>query len=454
MLFAVVDIETTGSYANGNGITEIAIVIHDGKSVLNFFESLVNPNRPIPFFIQKLTGITEDMVAGAPPFEEIARHVWELLQDKVFVAHNVNFDYSFVKHQLARCGYELDLKKLCTVRLARKVLPGYKSYSLPKLAHQLGIIHTQAHRAGGDALATAELLTLIVKNDDDGTIAEMLKTRSKESYLPPHLPVGDLDQLPSSPGVYYFQNAAGKTIYVGKAKNIQQRVKSHFSNNKTSRQKQDFIRETTRITYKQCATELMAEILESAEIRRLWPVHNRSQKGYLPQYALLTYEDQQGYERFAVEKYRTGLQPIYTFNTIAEGERRVRDIINEFGLCEKLCNVYHYGPEPGDCACPEHLPTQEYNLKVAQAIESLKQKLPTFALVDKGLEDNEHSCILVKNGNLYGMGYLDYDKSELKNLEALCKNLEPLQDNDYIRNLVFRHAEENPEKCVVLAGTI
>jgi len=241
---------------------------------------------------------------------------------------------------------------------------------------------------------------------------------------------------------------------VGKAKNIQQRVKSHFSNNKTSRQKQDFIRETTRITYKQCATELMAEILESAEIRRLWPVHNRSQKGYLPQYALLTYEDQQGYERFAVEKYRTGLQPIYTFNTIAEGERRVRDIINEFGLCEKLCNVYHYGPEPGDCACPEHLPTQEYNLKVAQAIESLKQKLPTFALVDKGLEDNEHSCILVKNGNLYGMGYLDYDKSELKNLEALCKNLEPLQDNDYIRNLVFRHAEENPEKCVVLAGTI
>ena len=451
MLFAVVDIETTGSYASANGITEIAIAIHDGTKVIDFFESLVNPFVPIPFFIQRLTGINDQMVANAPSFKEIAGQVAELLQDKVFVAHNVNFDYSFVKHHLNAAGLELDARKLCTVRLARKVLPGMAGYSLGKLTHQLGIKHREAHRAGGDALATAELLTIIIEKDKNEVIKGMLKGRNKESYLPPHLPVNELDQLPSSPGVYYFQNTAGKTIYIGKAKNLHRRVKSHFSNNKPTRQKQDFIRETARITYKQCATELMAEILESAEIRRLWPIHNRSQRGYLAQFALLTYEDQQGYLRFTIERNRSGYQPLYTFNTVSEGERRIKELVEEFGLCPRLCNIPVYTDDPAGCECGTHLPADEYNMLLREALATLKKSLPTFALVDKGLDDNEHSCILVMDGVLVGMGYLDYDKSELRNMEALKKNLEPLQDNDHIRNLIFRHATEYPEKCVMLA---
>src|ERR1700722_11676148 len=197
MLYAIVDIETTGSYAAGNGITEIGIVIHDGVNVINFYESLVNPQSPIPYFIQRLTGIDNSMVANAPCFEEIAAQVFELLQDKIFVAHNVNFDYSFVKHHLQTAGYELDSKKLCTVRLARKVLPGLNGYSLTKLTQRLGINHSQHHRAGGDALATADLLALIIKSDTNGVIQEMLKGRNSEQYLPPHLPVGELERLPS-----------------------------------------------------------------------------------------------------------------------------------------------------------------------------------------------------------------------------------------------------------------
>ena len=447
MLFAVVDIETTGSHASGNGITEIAVVVHDGSKVINFYESLVNPHVPIPYFIQRLTGINDEMVANAPSFPEIAAQVNELLQDKIFVAHNVNFDYSFVKHHLKKAGFELDTKKLCTVRLARKVIPGMASYSLGKLTTLLGINHTQAHRAGGDALATADLLSMIVSKDTNGVILGMLKGRNKEMYLPPHLPVDELDKLPYSPGVYYFHNIAGKTIYVGKAKNLHRRVKSHFSNNKPTRQKQDFIRETNRISYKQCATELMAEILESAEIRRLWPIHNRSQKGYLPQFALLTYEDMQGYLRFTIEKNRSGYSPIYTFNTIGEGQRQLREMIDEFGLCPKLCNVKYPDDIKVDCGCEIHLQPEKYNIKVEEAIGKLRKRLPTFAFIDKGLDDNEHSCILVMDGNLYGMGYVDNEKSELKNIEVLRNNLEPLQDNDYIRNLIFRHASEYPEKC-------
>lgn len=446
MLYAIVDIETTGSYAAANGITEIGIVIHDGKQVLHFYESLVNPQIPIPYFIQRLTGIDNSMVANAPTFNEIAAQVYELLQDKVFVAHNVNFDYSFVKHHLQEAGYELNTKKLCTVRLARKVLPGLNGYSLGKLTAQLHINHANHHRAGGDALATADLLAIITENDTQGVISSMLKGRNSEQYLPPHLPVTDLDKLPPCPGVYYFYNAAGKAIYIGKALNIRKRVKSHFSNNKTSRQKQDFLKETHRITYKECATELMAHILESAEIRKLWPVHNRSQRGYLAQFGLFVYEDMQGYMRMAVEKIRRSVQPVYTFNTINEGQFMLRSLVEEFGLCSRMCNI----TTAPDCGCTTaHTDPVLYNKKAVAAIERIKAQLPTFALIDKGIDDNEYSCILVRNGNLYGMGYLSDKQEQLKSVDTLLASIEPMQDNDYIRNLVLRHATDYPEKCVI-----
>lgn len=449
MLYAVVDIETTGSFAAANGITEIAIVIHDGKQVLHFYETLVNPHVPIPYFIQRLTGINNEMVATAPAFLEIAAQVNELLQDKVFVAHNVNFDYSFVKHHLQVCGFELNTKKLCTVRLARKVLPGLNGYSLGKLTQQLRINHANHHRAGGDALATADLLAIITEKDSEGVISSMLKGRNSEQYLPPHLPVNELEGLPSATGVYYFYNAAGKAIYIGKARNIRKRVRNHFSNNKTNRQKQDFLRETHHISYKECATELMAHILESIEIRKLWPVHNRSQRGYLAQYGLFVYEDMQGYTRFAVEKIRRSVKPLYTFNTITEGHFMLRQMVEDFGLCTRLCNI----STAADCGCtdPQHEPN-EYNARAAQAIQHIRSTLPTFALIDKGIDDNEFSCILMKNGNISGMGYITDKKKQLETISILESSIEPLQNNDYIRNLVLRHATEYPEKCVMFAG--
>jgi DNA polymerase III subunit epsilon len=124
MLFAIVDIETTGSYADANGITEICIILHDGSRIVKEFETLVNPLQPIPRFVQSLTGITDSMVESAPEFSHLAEEVYDLLQDTIFVAHNVNFDYSFIRQQLLACGFEIDLPKLCTVRLARQISPG------------------------------------------------------------------------------------------------------------------------------------------------------------------------------------------------------------------------------------------------------------------------------------------------------------------------------------------
>ena len=132
-MYAIVDIETTGGHASGNGITEVAIYIHDGCGVIDEFHTLINPHQKIPIYITALTGISNAMVASAPSFDEVAGKIYELLYKNVFVAHNVNFDYSFIKYHLKSAGYDLNVNKLCTVRLGRKIFPGLPSYSLGKI---------------------------------------------------------------------------------------------------------------------------------------------------------------------------------------------------------------------------------------------------------------------------------------------------------------------------------
>lgn len=454
MLYAIVDIETTGGHASAAGITDIAIVIHDGQQVLDTYHTLVNPQQPIPRFIQGLTGITDQMVATAPVFEEIAETVADKLRGKIFVAHNVNFDYSFVKHCLDAAGHRFEARKLCTIRYARKVVPGLRRYGLAALCPELGIEHNDRHRALGDAEATARLFAHLVANDAGGELQKLLKGRNREQYLPPHVPVEQLDVLPPSPGVYYFYNAAGKPVYVGKALNLRKRVRSHFSNNKTNRQKADFLREIHRISYTPVATDLMAHILESVEIRRLWPSHNRSQRGYHPRFGLFAYEDRNGYLRLAVEKHRMVAPALYSFNTLNEGYRHLRTLTEEFSLCPRLCGL---APE-ADCkgglpaeGC-ENFCAEEplfYNARVQDAIQALQERLPSFALLDDGREYGERSCILVHKGNLCAMGYFAESLAPAS-YEQFSQILDPLPDNDYIRSLVYRHASDFPEKIIRL----
>ena len=187
-MYAIVDIETTGGYAAAHGITEISIHVFDGTQIIDKFESLINPGQPIPTYIQAMTGITDKMVKDAPRFEEIAGKVHSILQDKVFIAHNVNFDYSFVKAQLAESDLHLNTKKLCTIRLSRKILPGYPSYSLGKLCDSLGIQIRDRHRAGGDTEATVQLFRLLLEKDKEQHIQKSLLRNSKEQTLPPNVP--------------------------------------------------------------------------------------------------------------------------------------------------------------------------------------------------------------------------------------------------------------------------
>lgn len=449
-MYAIVDIETTGSYAAAHGITEISIQVSDGERIVERFDSLVNPGQPIPHFIQAMTGITNEMVAKAPRFEELAGQVHALLKDKVFVAHNVNFDYSFVKSHLLQAGYELDSKKLCTVRLSRKIFPGLPAYSLGKLCRHLGIEIENRHRAGGDAAATATLFGMLVKNDAENHIAKSLQPHSKESTLPPHVPRDHFDRLPRSPGVYYFHNRKGRILYIGKALNIRQRVSSHFSNNSVSRQKQRFMEQTHAISFQPCATELMACILESAEIKKKWPPFNSSQKRWEDVYGIYSFEDQNGFSRLAIEKMRRGLQPLYRFHYLVDGHAILRRLAEKHRLCPKLCFLQKAGDCESDCggACRGEEQPASYNLRVEEAIRSLRRQT-SFAIIDRGLEENERSCILVENGEFYGMGYIPAG-AESEGLASLKDHLTAYRENSFIRNLVMGYAARYPAKVQVL----
>src|SRR3954468_15629602 len=258
-MYAIVDIETTGGYASNNGITEVAIVLHNGKAIEGRYQTLINPRQKIPVYITALTGINQSMVADAPAFNEVASNIHRLLNDRVFVAHNVNFDYSFLKHHLQAAGLDLNCSKLCTVRLSRQVFPGLPSYSLGNLCRHFDIPVTERHRAGRDVTATSILFEHLLTNGAQTFIERSLK-RSKEQSLPPHLPREKVDCLPYGPGVYYFHDAKGKVVYVGKAKNVKYRVSSHFTHNGAGRQRPEFLRTIHDISYQSCATELMAGI--------------------------------------------------------------------------------------------------------------------------------------------------------------------------------------------------
>jgi DNA polymerase III subunit epsilon len=452
-MYAIVDIETTGSYAAANGITEISIHVFDGEKVVEKFETLINPGQPIPRYIQAFTGINDEMVANAPKFEEVAGNIYTILHDKIFIAHNVNFDYSFVKNHLNECGFDLNSKKLCTVRLSRKIFPGFPSYSLGNLCHSLGITINDRHRAGGDTEATVKVFQLLLQNDKEQHIQKSLLRNSKEQILPPNVPKDHFDRLPYSPGVYYFHNEKGKIIYVGKATNIRYRINSHFSNNSESRQKQNFLRYTFAISFQPCATELMACILESTEIKKLWPIFNYSQKRWENVYGIFTYEDQNGYLRLAIEKNKKQLKPIHTFHYLVDGHAMLRKIIREFKLCPKLCfmqtdNEKCEGFKEGYCygACELKEKPSDYNDRVQEAISSL-QAQPSFAIIEKGLNTDEKSCILVWKGKFFGMGYLPAD-IQITEPEILKDLLTPYKENIFIRNIINGYAARFPQKVL------
>lgn len=441
-MYAIVDIETTGGYAENHRITEIAVYHHDGINITDSFHTLINPGRNIPYYITGLTGITSEMVSLAPAFQDVAKEIHHWLDGKIFVAHNAHFDYSFLRKELEQVGINWNAKKLCTVRLSRKIIPGLRSYSLGSLAESLGIKITNRHRAGGDAEATVKVFDELLQRDRDNYILKTLKKNSGETILPPNLPKEEFDKLPAQCGVYYFHNANGNVIYVGKAINIKKRIAGHFTGEAREWSRSKIRNEIHHISYELTGNELIALILESQEIRRLWPKYNQAQKFRVEEWGVYDYEDRNGYIRFSVNVVTKGSRPLIRFTSKGDAWNFLWAKVREFELCPKLsglqvtkglCFDYQTGECRGACMCLEAV--NSYNVKTGNAIRSFRGNGHTVAIIGKGRRLDEQSLVLVEQGAYFGFGYFDRQAS-ISDLESARTYVRRSVETPTVQNLI------------------
>ncbi|WP_292946725.1 exonuclease domain-containing protein [Olleya sp. UBA1516] len=431
MIYTIIDVETSGSK---NKITEISIFKYDGTQVIDEFTSLVNPEVYIPDFITSLTGIDNATVADAPTFAEVANAILAITEGTTFVAHNVNFDYNVIRNEFKALGIEFNRKKLCTVRLSRKLLPGHKSYSLGKLCKSLNINIVDRHRARGDAEATVVLFEMLLNQEEtEKVFAEFLKKSSKEATLPSHLPTTVFNNLPNSAGIYYFKNKKGQIIYIGKAKDIKKRVLSHFYSK--AQKSLDLCRNTADIDFELSGSEIIALLMEDAAIKQHYPEYNVVSKRTPKAYAIFSYEDRQGITHLAFNTLKATPNPIETFSNITDCRQYLELLCTKFSLCPKFCHLQdgvaqcsHYKITTCKGVCANEESVTNYNLRVTSAIDYINNNKENVVLKQQGRHSQEEAFVLIKNSIYLGYGFID--KSEqVNNPEDLETFLIPQKDN-------------------------
>ncbi|MBQ4819274.1 exonuclease domain-containing protein [Aquimarina sp. MMG016] len=453
-LYAVIDVETTGKGISGNCITEICIVVLRGNQIIDKFTSLVNPEQNIPSFITGLTGIDNDMVRDAPRFEEISDRILEMTKDAIFVAHNVNFDYNVIRGEFKNLGHAFTRKKLCTVRLARKLIPGLLSYSLGRLCNTLNIPLEGRHRAEGDTDATVILFQRILSLDPNyKVISSFLNARSKQATLPPHLNRSYIDQLPEETGIYLFKDQKDKIIYVGKAKNIKQRVTSHFYDKKN--REYALGQNTYAIDYEVTGNELVALLSEAEKIRKHYPEYNIAQKRPAATYRIMHYTNRKGIVQLAIDKATINDNPSEIFYHKTEAIERLERLCEDHRLCPKYCNLQnitgscsHYKIKNCKGVCDDRESVALYNIRAQQALHELQEQKQTYVIREKGREADEQSFVMIRDGIYKGYGFISLSE-QVSSLEE-CENYLVAQKHTYhtakiIHSYLRKHGERNVE---------
>lgn len=436
MLYAITDIESTGGTKGTDKITEIAIYLFDGEEIVKEFHTLVNPQRPIQPFVVKLTGITDDMVKDAPTFPEIAKDIVDITEGAVFVAHNVSFDYTFLRAEFKSLGFDYERKRLCTVNLSRKIIPGHKSYSLGKLTDDLGIGLNGRHRADGDALATVELFKILLENDEEGLISPD-KTSVKYKS---NIPIETLSELPMDTGVYYFYNENKEIIYIGKSKNIHDRVFSHLGGLK-SKKSILMASEIVDVTYELMGSDLLAQLHESYEIKKHSPKYNVAQRSVKQSFGVYSGLAVDDYYEIRVKKI-TNDSPLIGFATQKQADKYLNAKIHEYNLCNCLTGISSRGR-----SCLHHQlnlckgagvkeETKEiYNSKVVKMLSAISFEKPNFMMVFEGRKEDEKGVVLIQYGVFKGFGFVSAEGTQEDYLNCII----PQFDNTDARKIIQQY---------------
>jgi DNA polymerase-3 subunit epsilon len=454
-VYAIVDIETTGGSSRNEKITEIAIYQYDGERITGEFVTLINPERNIPYFITNLTGITNEMVEDSPKFFEIAKKVIEYTEDRIFVAHNARFDYSFIREEFKSLGYNFKRNILDTVTLGRKLFPGHRSYSLGNICKDLNIDINGRHRAGGDAFATVKLFELLLdKGIENAGIGSRPFQSTKASKLHPALDINKINQIPEEAGVYFFYNEKGDLIYIGKSRNLMQRVSTHLSNNTTNRsmEMRDAIAD---IGWEETGSELIALLKESFEIKANKPLYNRAQRRTGFRWGIFSFYDEKGYLNFSYHQVKDEENHLSVFTSKEKAKGKLVSLTESYGLCQKLAGLYetegncfhfHVGICKGACCGKESV--KEYNERAEKALEEFVFSQRNFFIIDRGRNPEERCAVKILNGKYSGWGYFDINEMGF-GLTAVHECIKSSQDNRDIQVILKSYLKRNKVERII-----
>ena len=338
---AIIDLETTGTAATADRITEIGIVRVEHGKVVEEWSTLVNPQGSIPLEIQALTGITDAMVKDAPTFEDIHDEVLARLQGHLFVAHNARFDYGFIKNELRRLEMPFSEEVLCTVRLSRRLYPEASHHNLDALVARHGLEAKDRHRALGDARLAWQFLQVVQREKTEMEIAAAIKALLKMPSLPPQLAADALANLPEGPGVYVFYGVNDLPIYVGKSINLRDRVRSHFSSDYRNAGDLRLSQEIRRIDFEETAGELGALLRESQLVKQSVPLHNRRLRRNAQMVFICVPEGDSAPQIEALENIDfAALEGLYgPFPAKARAKELLLNLAHEFALCWKALGL-------------------------------------------------------------------------------------------------------------------
>ena len=427
-MYSIVDVETTGGKYNEEGITEIAIYKFDGINIIDQFISLLNPEIPIQPFVQQLTGINNKMLTKSPKFFQVAKRILEITENTILVAHNSSFDYRMLKIEFDRLGFEFKIPQLCTVKLSKKLIPKMESYKLGKLVKSLGIPISNRHRAAGDAMATVELFKLLLIKDKNKEIVNKLIKKDDNKIHNKFVKI--IEDLKNVTGIYYLYNDCGDIIYIGKSKNIKNRVNQHITGKSNKSLKIQL--ELNNVSFETCGNELISLLKESEEIKTHKPKYNKALKNEIFKFGLELCNDSNDFKFLRISHFQENIDFIETYSSLKNANNRLSIIYEKFEISDKKSLIN--------------------NSKIEYFIKHISYPFPNMIIIDKGRNIDEKSVILIKNSKYIGFGYftLNYQITNYEILESLITRTNKKNNFD---KLIINYLKKNKVEKIINTET-
>ena len=420
-MYAVIDVETTGGSPAVDRLTEIAILVFDGNKVVDQYQTLVNPNRPIDPWVVKLTGITQAMVQNAPTFEQIHHKILELTQGNIFTAHNVKFDFGMIRNEFKRMGIDFACKQLDTVSLCRRVMPGSTSYSLGRLCDTIGINIENRHRALGDAAATVKLLELMLAADNAEKFLDIeLRDGLDISALPPQLQAAHIEVLPEEPGIFYLKDETGNVLYMEGSKSIRKKVIQQFAKGADDIPQKELLNAVHSIDYELTGSELIAKLRVLKQQYKSGTVFNKPIKETIPSVGLYIVPDEDEVLHLKILPLKTDPEgTALKFSSRASAARVLAKITTDNNLYGHYAMLNRLKETNQDISKLR----ETLNQKINQAVKRYLFRANNFFIIGEGMHPDETSVVWVENNQYKGFGFFfkEVMQPTVENLKEIIK---------------------------------